>query len=452
MAKFIRKAVIATAVAGAVAAYLKKKTENKNEIDVTELNKPEGNTVPEVSIPQELEKVSVEVIEYDDILNEPEESLLSSDPVAEPVEIVLKPVLPEVEKAVEDIEEAVEQSSLEVPVEFHEPEQEIIVEAEEEKDSPAEVEEKVVVDHDVYEQIEEIVNGVVTADIPELEEVLTEDFAEVYDEEIPTPVIPDIFGEIQPEEPSLENDIDSIIDTVIDQTMKLNIVDDIDEELEQLTQDVIDLSNDPVEEDVSIPFDSEEYGDEEFDDLLEEEIQIKKILNEDTQALIDEIHNAVAEETEETIEGVEEKYLAVELEDTIMDLKAVSENDIKLDFGNPEGRLEAMFPHLSERRIEAITTQISTMLEALGDSEHLNLKHFVVFSDPADYADYKAVAENLGYQVSDLNENNETHLLKSTKSERETLLHEILTLADTIKAYNGNYRGWKVIENEESQN
>ena len=84
------------------------------------------------------------------------------------------------------------------------------------------------------------------------------------------------------------------------------------------------------------------------------------------------------------------------------------------------------------------------MIKAIGPCNTITLQHFAVFENPKNLEIYKLIATSLGYSVTEPNEKNEIFMTKECENGIEKLGNEILTLADTISAYNGSYRGWRV--------
>ncbi len=427
MKKFIRRAVFVAAAASAVIAYLKSKLEQEEDVDMI-IIEPDEPVWEEIRVEKADDENPIEEI------NDIDTNVLES-----------------VNKAIEDVHEIVEPSHLEIPIEFNESEDDVVVDDVPEE-TLAEVEQTKVIVNEANHEIEEIVKDVIsasqTSDITDEEEFKEVAVQEVEEQQEALDLSEKVF----------EENLDNIIDEVIETTMQMNVVDDVNEDLNQLTQEVIELSEQDYEDD-SIPFDSQEYDINELNELFNEENQIRNVFNEETQNLFNEISNSsvgnieVQDTSNETIEDVEASIIEVELEDTLVDLQPITESEmaeeeVKQEPQQPLIAEDNPFPHLSEKRIDAIKNQVNSMMEALGEADELYLKHYAVFKTKHDHYRYESVAEILGYEITELNENNEAFLYKTSSGEKDSILHEILTLADTLKAYNASYKGWKVIDNK----
>ena len=159
--------------------------------------------------------------------------------------------------------------------------------------------------------------------------------------------------------------------------------------------------------------------------------------------IVDEANETVEDVAEEAVETVEEvKEEAQEaVEEAAEEVVAAPEevfDVVKEPEVNP-------YPHISERKAGKIREQINAMIRAIGNCDGITLQHIAAFDNPKNYDIYKLIATSLGYKVSEMNEKNEVFMIRDSENNFEKLSDEILTLADTISAYNGNYRGWKVL-------
>jgi hypothetical protein len=110
----------------------------------------------------------------------------------------------------------------------------------------------------------------------------------------------------------------------------------------------------------------------------------------------------------------------------------------------PEGTVINQYPHLSVNKVRSIMNQVNAMKQAIGDCEKVDLQHYVTFEDPSSFAIYRTFAEAVGMKVDDLNEQNETYIYSTLPGDEEALTTGILSLADSVSAYNGRYHGWRV--------
>ena len=85
------------------------------------------------------------------------------------------------------------------------------------------------------------------------------------------------------------------------------------------------------------------------------------------------------------------------------------------------------------------------MLNVVGECREVELLHYIVFPNRSDFEAYRTIAFGLGYEVDeDINGNGEVYLSNTVVADKEKLDNSILTLADTVSAYRGSYKGWKV--------
>ena len=135
------------------------------------------------------------------------------------------------------------------------------------------------------------------------------------------------------------------------------------------------------------------------------------------------------EEPEEIVDDSFEEAPVVEKVETV--------KDIVPDY-NP-------FPHLTENKVKSIKDKVNVMLNVVSPCREVELLHYAIFSNKNDFNAYRAIAFGLGYEVeSEINDNGEVYLSNTVVADKDKLNHSILTLADTLSAYNGTYKGWKV--------
>lgn len=381
MNKFIKGVIYAAAVASAVAAFLAKRAEEEKEERLIDIEKAPKPQKPEVA--EEVQPVEEEAVIIENPLeNQPEEY-------------------------------------------FQQPE--------ESDEEPQE-------DPDLGEGIEEM-------DIPDNREVnlVTEEHPEIEDllnaiennnpEEEPV--------EESAEEPAEEPEVNIIenapvIGQVDVETSDLDTLDDLD--IEDIINEVMEGSK---EEKVTEP---EEVPDEV---LPQEEPEIEEIEEEPVE-IMEEAEEAPVEEVAEE-EVVEETPDVAEEEEEIVDesFEEPVVEEIKEPVAEPEPEVpvveENPFPHLTENKVNSIKNKILSMMGVIGPCRELELLHYIVFANRSDFEAYRKVALDLRFEVDeDINDNGEVYLSNTVVADIEKLNHSILTLADTVSAYRGSYKGWKV--------
>ncbi len=192
-------------------------------------------------------------------------------------------------------------------------------------------------------------------------------------------------------------------------------------------------------------------------DVIADAEPIEIIENTSEDASIDSILNDILDAKEEVSEAEKD---AIEVVEPIMDVEVPSDilphdpDEIIDEVFEPVQPVETTvkdiieepkpFPHLSENKIKSIKAQINAMLAAVGECRELELEHRAVFNNYNDYESYKTVADGLGYEMDDIDEHNEVRLTNTVVATESQLNHSVLTLADSLSAYRGNYKGWGV--------
>lgn len=268
------------------------------------------------------------------------------------------------------------------------------------------------------ETIEEIARDIAAESMPVSEQEINAEPLDIIEEPAEPrgpvsyeQVLPSVSVEEYQPDPAIAHIIDEVVEKDITNTDFVDNIDRENEQLEELTRKVVDLSQVSYPEDIREPISIEEPRPD--------------VLTSNTQNLFKEINNIpepVSEPEPDADEG----------EDFFV------KQPVQAD--------EHAFRHLTESRISKIRNQLENMLEAIGEVDRVYLKHYAVFDNYSNYWSFKKVGESLGYEVTDMNEQNEAFMYKEYDSGKTLLLHDILTLADTLKAYHGNYRGWKVVE------
>ena len=172
-------------------------------------------------------------------------------------------------------------------------------------------------------------------------------------------------------------------------------------------------------------------GNKEYEEPVAEEAPVEEV-REPEPVKIDvpeEEIPAEEPEEEEIVDDSFEEVPVVEKEETVKDI--VPEY-------NP-------FPHLTENKVKSIKDKVSVMLNVVSPCREVELLHYVIFGNKNDFNAYRAIAFGLGYEIeNEINDNGEVYLSNTVVADKDKLNHSILTLADTLSAYKGTYKGWKV--------
>jgi len=390
MKRFIRRAIFVAAAASAIAAYLSRKSEEK---DPEYIEIKEGND----EVPEQ-EKVGEPAPEKPAEVNDEIEALLQEisggiDELKSEVVETVEEIIPEIKEKDEDLENLIaeiDKHEEDAPVEekaeeaVEEVQKTVEEKAEEETEKLEETAEEVVkkVDEAVEEAVETVPENIdeVAEKAEEVKEAV-EELVENVEEKVEEPVV-DVIADAEPieiiETGNEEASIDSILDDLLDSKEEKQ---DVESKAEEVIEPIID---------VEVPADLPPH---------------------DTDEIIDEVFETVAP-----------------VETTVTDI---------IEEPKP-------FPHLSENKIKSIKSQINAMLAAVGECRELELEHRAVFNNYSDYESYKIVADGLGYEMDDIDEHNEVRLTNTVKATESQLNQSVLTLADSLSAYRGNYKGWGV--------
>ena len=184
-------------------------------------------------------------------------------------------------------------------------------------------------------------------------------------------------------------------------------------------------------------------GSREYEDSVTEEVteEFPEETAEVQHEPVEEVQEAEPEITEVPVEEVKAEEPEEIVDDSFEEAPVVEKvetvKDIVPEY-NP-------FPHLTENKVKSIKDKVNVMLNVVSPCREVELLHYVIFSNKNDFNAYRAIAFGLGYEVeSQINDNGEVYLSNTVVADKDKLNHSILTLADTLSAYNGTYKGWKV--------
>ncbi|MBE6126248.1 MAG: hypothetical protein E7186_07980 [Erysipelotrichaceae bacterium] len=176
--------------------------------------------------------------------------------------------------------------------------------------------------------------------------------------------------------------------------------------------------------DIAEPVEEAPVAEEVFEEVNEPQPEEEPVI---TEVASEVVEPEVAAEEEVVDDSFEEP--AVEVKETVRDI---------IPPANP-------FPHLAEKKINSIREKVKVMLNVVGECREVELLHYIVFPNKSDFDAYRTIAFGLGYEVDDdINDNGEVYLSNTVVADKEKLDNSILTLADTVSAYRGSYKGWKV--------
>ena len=394
MNKFIKRIIYAAAIASAVATFLAKKAEEGKEeklIDLEKTRKPRPEEKPEaIEETPEVQPVeeAPEIIE-NPLENQPEEYFQQPEEYDEPQEEA-----PELGNEIEEME---------IP---DNPEVNLVTEE--------------------HTEIEDLLTAIENNN-PE-EETAEEPVEEPTEEPVEEPVE-------EPEVNIIENA--PVVGQVDVETSDLDTLDELD--IEDIINEVMEgaKEEEPVAEEIP-----DEVLPQEEPEVVENEEEPVEIMEEPVEEPVEEVQEepapeeepAPAEEEEEIVDESFEEPVVEEVKEPVEE-PVVEEPEVEV---NP-------FPHLTENKVNSIKNKIQSMINVIGECRELELLHYIVFANRSDFDAYRKVALDLRFEVEeDINDNGEVYLSNTVAADTENLNHSILTLADTVAAYRGSYKGWKV--------
>ena len=219
----------------------------------------------------------------------------------------------------------------------------------------------------------------------------------------------------QPVEPDIDmkNFIDEAVSSDMNDSSFIDNIDNDADQLADLTRKVVELSS------VGYPENLDEPA------PVQETSSVENVLNDNTENLFQEINSL-------SLSDLSDQPITIVKSEPAVEVKP-----------KPQAK---PYPHLTERRISKIREQLDAMLTALGGVDKIYLKHYATFSGYGSYWNFKKDAEGFGYEVTDMNDKNEAFMYKEYDADKNLLLQDILTLADSVAANQGNYQGWGVVD------
>ena len=238
-----------------------------------------------------------------------------------------------------------------------------------------------------------------------------------------------------------ESSIDDIINDVMDR---------IDDTVEEAKETVEEFTEEVEENAEDIAKQVQEISEEAVETVAEPVEEVVETVEQHIAEPVDDIEKALMDIVEEDEEPVEEPVEEVAepeapAEEPAEEPAAEQPQEEPVEVIVEEEPVNP-FPHISERKAGKIIQQIQAMIKAIGPCNTITLRHSASFDNAKNLEIYKLIATSLGYAVTGPNENGEIFMTRECENGLEKLGNEILTLADTISAYNGNYRGWRVMD------